>query len=64
MKKEYINNYKPRRLAAYRMTVRYNPLELILEFRDYPDVVLKGQDAEKWIEEMRRDHPDFDWNLM
>lgn len=55
------NNY--RKMAVYRVTVRYNPLELLLEFKDYPAMTLKGKDAEKWIEDMKKDYPAFDWNM-
>lgn len=65
------NNNKPfykkpwqPKLVAYRMTVKYSPLEITLEFKNRPDVVLKDKDAEKWIEEMKRDNPEFNWNMM
>lgn len=58
------NNNNNRKMIVYRMTVRYNPLEIMLEFKDYPDMTLKSKDAEKWIEEMKRDLPAVDWNVL
>lgn len=58
---QYNNN---RKMAVYRVTIKYNPLELMLEFKDYPNMTLKGKDAEKWIEDMKNDYPAFDWNML
>ena len=58
------NNNNYRKMAVYRVTIQYNPLELMLEFKDYPNLTLKGKDAEKWIEDMKKDYPAFDWNMI